>query len=552
MDPRAAPILSSLTTAPLIAWSRLGAVDRPPYPSGRRFVIVHLDGVSRDVLRHALESGAMPYLSQSIRSGERKLTPTFSGTPASTPAFQATLFYGERGDCPGYQWHDKARGVDVRMDDAAEVLRLEETLRRRSPGLLHGGNTYFSIIGGGATEPTFSMSRLAHGLPMGGHDDPEKNGWDHLASVVAHVVPFVRGTAKMAQTAVLGSLGSLRWSMRKGTFRNEPRYMLHRMLLAGLAEEVTTSLTALDICRGVPAIYSVYAGYDEVAHRRGPFSEEALAELAYADRSIALLDDVIRARPELRYEMYVLSDHGQEPTRPAEELLGGITFGDWLLAAEAGGRVDTSKLQRTVAERARRERLAHLPFGDHLADSRLLGGGGTERRPPLVIADAGDLAHVYFTDRPEPFDLEGLLSRWPIQLQAALTCPAAGIVATRGGRAGFAFHKGKRFDLAEPGVLRGILPYDPETLRQYLREMIAIPSSGDLLIFGAGVGGGDVAYAWEFGSHGGVGTGDVETFLLHPSSVDASALAGKGPLELHRFFHDRFIQEERNERAETV
>jgi hypothetical protein len=329
--------------------------------------------------------------------------------------------------------------------------------------------------------------------------------------------------------------------MRKGTLRNEPRYLLNRLLLAGLAEEVGTSLTALDICRGVPAIYTVYAEYDEVAHRRGPYAEEALAGLTYADESIAKLDEVIRSRPDLRYEMYILSDHGQEPTRPAEDLLGGVTLGDWLLAAEAGGRVRPSRLQRIAVERGKRERLAALPFGDHLCGSRLLGGGGAESRPPLVIADAGDLAHVYFTDRKEAYSLAGLLARWPDHLQAALTCPAAGIVATRGGRQGYAFHRGKRIDLAEPGALRGILPYDPELLRSYLVESVATPSAGDLIVFGAAVQGGDIAYAWEFGSHGGVGTGDVETFLIHPASVDASGLEGGGPTDLHRFFHARFV-----------
>lgn len=504
-------------------------------------MIVHLDGVSRKVLLRAMENGIMPRLAASIEEGKRVLLPMVSGIPASTPAFQAALFYGARGDCPGYQWHDKRRGRNVRMDDAAEVLRLEQGLRKRGRGLLHGGSTYFTIMGGGATEPTFCMSRLAYGFPFGGHDDPEKNGWDHLASVLAHTVPFVRGAAKMAHTAVAGSWDSLLWSLQKGRLKNEPRYVLNRLFLAELAEEVTTYLTLLDISRGVPAVYSVYAGYDEVAHRRGPFSAEAISELAFADRSIGLIEDAIRARPEFRYELYVLSDHGQQETRPVEEILGGVTLADWILAADGAGAVDPLRLKRISEDRVRWERLHALPFGAHLCNSRMRHGGGDEGKPPLIVSDAGDLAHVYLNDSKEALDLEAWRQRWPGQLEAVLRCPASGIVVVRGGRSGFAFYEGRRFDLSEPHSLRGILPHDPERLRFLLQEMISMQSAGDLVVFGAGVKGGDVAYAWEFGSHGGVGEGDLETFLIHPSQVEASSLLRKGPAELHQFFRRRFL-----------
>src|SRR5690606_31012079 len=136
------------------------------------------------------------------------LLPTFSGTPASTPAFQAALFYGERGDCPGYEWFDKKRDKSIRMDDAREVLRFEMELRDRGPGILRGGSTYFTIMGGEAEEPAYCMSRLAHGLPWGGHDDPQKNGWDRLASWVAHAVPLARSAARFLGTAPFDLLES--------------------------------------------------------------------------------------------------------------------------------------------------------------------------------------------------------------------------------------------------------------------------------------------------------------------------------------------------------
>lgn len=524
-------------TPALAAWSRLGAVDRSPLPSGRRFVIVHLDGVSRRALELALRAGIMPTLSRWLDEGTYRLLPTLSGAPASTPAFQAALFYGERGDCPGYQWHDKRRDKTVRMDDSLEVHRYEKSLVRQGRGILRGGSTYFSIIGGGAEEPAFALSRLALGLPLGGVDDPDKSRRDRLASWLAHAVPLLRSAARLFESGPTELVDSLAWALEKGSAKNEARYLVQRFLLADLARELTTYLTVLDVCRGVPAIYAVYAGYDEVAHRRGPFSAEALAELTRADEALTQIAAAISARPELRYELYVLSDHGQEPTRPAEEVLHGTGLADWILAGGPTGAHEASSDPGAGAS------VPHaLAHGGHCAGG-IEAGGGEEGRPPLVVADAGDLAHVYFMDIAAPHDLRSLRRRWPAQLHAAIACPATGIVAVRGGRSGFAFVRGHRVDLAQKNALSGLVDvdYDPEVLRRYLQEMLATPSAGDLVVYGAGVPGGDVAYAWEFGSHGGVGSGGVESFLVHPACVDAAHLKNAGPAELHAFFRERFL-----------
>ncbi|AKU89791.1 putative membrane protein [Vulgatibacter incomptus] len=532
----------SWATPPLTAWSRRGIHRRPPYAAGRRFVIVHLDGLSRATLEYALENGYMPRLASALERGEQVLARAHAGAPASTPAFQAALFYGKTGDIPGYIWHDKVRGKNVRMDSPVDCARFEASLQGPRPALLAGGSTYCSIISGDASAPCYAMSKLARGFPWlpFGCDD-EMNGWDHLASIVAHTAGLTTSAGMMAATAITGAWNSAVWALQKGRLKHEPRFLLNRMLLGELAVQLTSYFTLLDIARGVPAIYSVYAGYDENAHRRGPYSYDALSELTIADERLAQIRCAIRARPELQYELYVLADHGQEPTRPIEEVLSGPNLADWILSANRSGKVEVEHAGRRASERLRRERLSALPFCHDLCAGAIRDGGGEDGKPPVVVADAGDVAHVYFTDTKRSLSLDELLARWPAQARATLECPGSGIVAVRGGRAGFAFLRGRRFDLAEPGSLEGVLPYDGERLRGYLSEMVAKPSAGDLVVFGAGVEGGDVAFAYEFGSHGGVGVGDVETFVIHPWFVDFDGPAVKGPLDLHRFFTERYL-----------
>jgi hypothetical protein len=352
------------------------------------------------------------------------------------------------------------------------------------------------------------------------------------------VLSFLGAAGKAAGFAV----ESARWAWKVGRLKHEPQFLRNRVLLSSLANDVATDLSLLDVARGVPAIYTVYAGYDEIAHRRGPSSPEAIAELAVADRGIEALDRAIALRPELRYDLYVLSDHGQEETRPIEQVLGGPNLADWILAADERGHVDPARLKTLSRDRLRHERHAALSFlgcADGTCGGHARDGGGDERRPRIVVSDAGDFAHVYFAELDRPATLPEIEVRWPGVLAAVRSCPAAGLVAVRGGTRGVAFLRGARFDLARPETLDGLLGYPGRLLAAYAATMLAMPSAGDLLVFGAGVPGGDVAYSWEFGSHGGLGRGDVETFFVHPAAVPFERRV-EGPLDLHRFFTERY------------
>src|SRR5690606_214945 len=170
----------------------------------------------------------------------------------------------------------------------------------------------------------------------------------------------------------------------KGTARHEPRYLLQRFVLADLGQEFTTWMTVLDVCRGVPAIYAVFAGYDEVAHRRGPYAPAALAELAAADRALARIAEAIRLRPEFGYELFVLSDHGQEATRPAERVLHGVRLADWILA---GGPTSAQWTTPSPTRRRRpppRLRAAPLARRWRGGSPSPRGGGGRRSGPRLL------------------------------------------------------------------------------------------------------------------------------------------------------------------------
>ena len=98
----------------------------PPRTGRRRLVIVQLDGVSRARLESAMADGYMPFLRSRLAAGGHALSASRSGAPASTPAYQAGLFYGVSPSVPGFVWFDRHTRREVRMDsaeDAAAAIR---------------------------------------------------------------------------------------------------------------------------------------------------------------------------------------------------------------------------------------------------------------------------------------------------------------------------------------------------------------------------------------------------------------------------------------------
>jgi hypothetical protein len=165
-----------------------------------------------------------------------------------------------------------------------------------------------------------------------------------------------------------------------------------------------------------------------------------------------------------------------------------------------------------------------------------------------VTSEAGDIAHVYFLDDDAPLPLDGLRARHWRVLAALSASRAVGILAVRGGRKGFAIVRGDVIDLAERHEI-GRLPHpDPGLLATYLADLVALPESGDIVVIGwRGEGREVIAYAWEFGSHGGVAPEELENFIVHPADRAHPFARVKRPSELYGFFEEAYRRPDERE-----
>jgi hypothetical protein len=487
----------------------------PPAPGRRRLVLVQVDGVSRRRLESAMAEGYMPFLRSRLASGAHALTSTRSGAPASTPAFQAGLFYGVAPSVPGFTWYDRHTRREVRMDSAEDAAGCERRLARGRPGLLRGGTSYFSVFSGGASDPHFCLSGLVGELDLDSYR--HLNGWDALASTLAHSVTAARGAVRVTREVAEGLVDGLRWSLSVGSVRHEPRFLAHRVLIAGVLRELAVQSLLVDMSRGIPAMYVDLIGYDETAHRRGPDAHDALRHLASADAALAAVFAAADAVPELCYDVYVLSDHGHVATRPFEAI-AGVPLPEYVAIAERG-----DPLPRGPSASARRGLL-----GVH-ASGTIVNG--------IAVAEAGDLAHVYFLHDRGPLPLDAIRPRHWRVLAALSASPAVGVMGARGGERGFALVRGDVLDLADPRDVQRLPHPQPALLATYLSDLLSLPESGDLVVLGwRGEGRDVVAYAWEFGSHGGVAPEEVECFVAHPRACPFRFADAVRPSELFAFF----------------
>jgi hypothetical protein len=471
----------------------------------RRLLVVHLDGVPRAVLEDAVTNARMPFFASLVRSGQYRLDGAFWGSPASTPCFQAGLLYGIRHpNLPAYHWYDRDFGRIIRMNVPRDAYSVEQRLGTFGRGSLleDGGTAYLSLFRAQATN-RLSMTSLAD-----------------LKSMSASLVQDLKGIRGPKRRGVLAYLrhlfhdtwhagrDALRWSRRLGDARHEREYVLNRFFMIQLGWELSHSRALIDMVRGVPAIYLVFGSFDEIAHRRGPLSEQAVSELYRVDGALRELYAVARSLPE-PYDLYFVTDHGHVDSAPFEKRTG-TTLKDHLLNGPPA------------------------PLLEGLERALLDGRDPPHAVPPTVardepiVIDAGNFAHVYLSPRDgTPLEAADLLARHREVLARAAMQRDIGIVALRRGQGAVALVQGQVYgpeDLARAPLSS---EFSKRAVRDLLHELPHMPTAGDLVLYGEATHpGGTVGFAWEFGSHGGLTETETRSVVCWPTRapVDLSSL----------------------------
>ncbi|WP_336706117.1 phage holin family protein [Oerskovia sp. USHLN155] len=507
-------------------------------PARAGLLVVQLDGVARETFDHAVQAGLAPNLARWLGSGSHRLESWWARVPSTTPASQAGLLHGTSEHVPAFRWWDRAQGrlvVTNRPADAAQV----EALMSDGRGLLaDGGVAVSTMFSGDASTNLLVMSRAGAGLGPGQlfvhfFSSP----FVLVRALVATVGEFFKELYQGWQQAVRDVVPRV---SRLGA------YPVLRAVSNVVLRDLNTSLVAEQLVRGAPVVFVDLVDYDEIAHHAGPLRPEAMRALEGLDRVVGLWEQVAQVAPR-RYEIVVLSDHGQSLGATFEQVVGRSFLDEVrrLMAvvpaagerrrrasgvrspasadSEAWGAVNTAlnALGRSDAEGARGGRVMVGP-------DREPGSVGPGDLPEVAVVGSGNLGLVWFPRSPARLVGDEIRARWPALVPGLVANPAVGVVVVQEsgpvqgevpdvvayGPAG-----SRHLVTGEVHGQDPLAPYGPRAAPDLLRAA-SLEHAGDLLLVSS-VDDAGLVHAFEglVGSHGGLGGAQNEAMLLYPASL---------------------------------
>jgi Type I phosphodiesterase / nucleotide pyrophosphatase len=515
-----------------------------PTATHRRLLVLQIDGLSRGVLEQALAERRMPFLGRMMERAGWRLHPMFVGLPSSTPAFQLAAMYGVRPDIPGFHYHDKRRREDIYFPRAGDAAYVEQAQAAGRRGILDGGASYGCVFTGGAAQNLFTFAIMKR--PTGSGILSALSAllvlaWVAIKSTVITVVELVRAVLRLLADPV-------------GEWRRGWKWLAIKIGLSVWVRELFTLAVARDIYAGVSTIYVNYLDYDVLSHAYGPRHPRALRALRRVDDSLKQIWRVCRRVPEHRYDLYVLSDHGQAHTKPFGELAGGrrferVIFEDFLaqheLAHHEARPVGPERPagRHRLASGIKAFRMGRAPgffqrFFNYIEDGFpwVLGELKESREQDNVrVICAGPNAFIYFVDADQPLPIERIDERWPGLAEELSRSPGVGYVFVRGADGPVCFWRGKRYrlDAMHSGPFGGRA--DAPLVVASVRDLMAMPSAGDLVIYGIGAPSGHISYIAEAGAHAGPSPDELHTFVVAPPGADLPKPLNH-PIQLYPYF----------------
>jgi len=489
---------------------------KAPAVTGRRFLIVQIDGLSRAVLDQALASRRMRFLKRLLRRHGHRVQPMSVGLPTSTPAFQMAAMYGVRPDIPGFHYYFRELQSDIHFPRRGHAALVEKKLSAGRRGILEGGSAYGCVFTGGADNNLFTFATLTRPSGRGllaALSPFVVLGWVCATSLLRTIIELVKALPHLAN---------------RQTRQQSRRWFMIKVGISVWMRGFFTMAVSRDLYAGVPAVYVNYVDYDEAAHAFGPRSRPAFVTLGRVDRAIYHLWRVVRRVPEHRYDFYILSDHGQTSCKPYRDVNGGQRFERWifdqLLTNSPRAAKPDSSVDQGLAHGIRSRSKGVSGFFQHYlnyVDEDYLRCKDPEahEQDGIRVISAGPNAFLYILDAKEPCDVDALEQRFPGLAEKLSQSPGVGLVLARSTTGPVCFCKGKRYRLSESVAGPFESRADATLVVQGIADLMAMPSAGDLVIYGIGASEGHVSFIPEMGAHAGPSADEMQTFIVRPEKV---------------------------------
>jgi hypothetical protein len=454
-------------------------------------VVLHVDGLSARTLEKAVRDGKMPFTRELIEREGYAIHPYRCGLPSTTPFAQAGILYGDNSEIPSFRWWDREQEVAVQFGAMSTFKKIAHRYFKDADPFTKDGACIAACYPAGAADD-FGIA----------YHDRKYGAEEHSRSALRTVVPYLLNPVHLGDWAGHTLLAIGRTVGEYVDARSRGRRPARAYVISDALEEIfvhhlTRFAVEQAMDEGYAPIYAGFYAFDETAHAFGPDDDHTLGILDHVDHTIAK----IAARRRGRYELLVLSDHGQVPMLPFDQR-DGVHFGELVAGWLPGFHVDELKGKG--------------------AGPKLEEAGGLVR-----ISYSGGLAHVYAGDARRRLDVDEVRQRLPGFIERAVACERIALVMGRRGDRDVLWSDGE--EVGGERLLEVLGRYDdPRIVREQLARLNSFEASGDLVLFAEWDGDRQINFENQAGGHGSIGGEQLHPFVLARDAwgIDTSRVTG--------------------------
>jgi len=496
-------------------------------------IFLEIDGLGEAQFRKAIAEGYMPTLKRWLDQGTHHLVGWETDFTSQTGAMQTGILLGNNDDVPAYRWWDRANQHIVMSGDPRDALKLEESLTTGEGLLAEGGASRGNMFSGDATESILTMSTVLNRARKSG-----PGFYFYLFN--PYVV--VRLISRFVIEVFREWVERWRQKLRKDRYIISARgtlYAFFRAFMGPLMQDLATYMIISDALRGVPAIYGLYAGYDDLGHYAGMTAPEAYKALHETDNYFARIERALAFAPR-PYHVVALSDHGQSlgPTflsaygANLDSLVDALIAGERNVYTAQGTDETWDKLHviltESIQENTRTAKILRRMFRSRIKNELVdVGPEGendeTAREKKVIVLCSGCAGLIYFTGTGERMTYEQIQEDYPELLLGLFNHPGIGFAMVDSkehgpmvlGKDGIHFLSDGKVEGDDP-----LQPYGPNAARHLVREH-GFSNCPDILLNTTYDPQTEELPCFEnqVSHHGGLGGPQCHAFLLHPASL---------------------------------
>jgi uncharacterized membrane protein YvlD (DUF360 family) len=518
------------------------------------FLFLEIDGLSEKIFRRALEEGHMPNLKRWFDQGTHTILGWETDFTAQTGAMQTGILMGSNDEVPAYRWWDRQNCRIVMSGNPRDAKAIEKRISNGRGLLSDGGASRGNMYSGDAKESLLTFSTLL---------DPSRGRGPGFYLYLLSPYVIARLITRYLSDVIREWWQAWQQKRRKDKYIINKRnfvYAFFRAFIGPLLQDLVTYTVINDALRGVPAVYALYGGYDDLGHFAGMQSPESMEALHVIDTYFGRIEKALEYAPR-PYHLIILSDHGQSigPTfknasgRSLEELVKELIKSDDEVYASINTNEAWDNLNAFLSESVNADSRAAsvlrtalqskaqddvVTYGPDRSPDEAERENTQMKNAKVIVVGSGCAGLINFTEAKERMTYEQIQAQYPDLILGLVSQPDIGFVLVRSekdgdmvlGKGGIHFLDDDTVEGQDPLAKFGL------NAAMHLKRESSFTNCPDLVVNTLYDPETDemAGFETQVSHHGGLGGSQNHAFIFYPTSMPWDGTPVVGAMNVHR------------------